>query len=101
MTLLYLFCNKWYGFNSIVDINECADENGGCEQLCSNTDGSYQCRCKLGYKLKNDKHYCNGKPQCNKLAKKDAKLEYCYNIKVTFPAVDILQPKRYSCKNTV
>ena len=32
-----------------LDVNECLDQNGGCEQTCLNTEGSYQCGCYEGY----------------------------------------------------
>lgn len=34
-----------------VDINECADKNGGCRQKCINSPGSYACACNAGYEL--------------------------------------------------
>ena len=33
----------------MIDINECTTENGGCEQNCQNTIGSYSCYCLTGY----------------------------------------------------
>eukprot|EP00795_Rhopilema_esculentum_P000716 gene716-10430_t len=36
-----------------VDINECAASNGGCDQLCVNTEGSFKCQCNNGYELRN------------------------------------------------
>lgn len=35
----------------ILDINECAAANGGCEQNCTNSIGSYNCSCISGYDL--------------------------------------------------
>ena len=34
------------------DVNECEEEINGCEEnsLCINTDGSYECKCKDGYR---------------------------------------------------
>ena len=32
-----------------IDVNECAVNNGGCDQVCTNTQGSYQCGCNPGY----------------------------------------------------
>ena len=37
--------------NFIVDINECADDNGECDQICENTPGSFTCSCLEGYEL--------------------------------------------------
>ena len=45
----------------VTDINECATNNGGCEQICNNTAGSYQCSCGPGYTLNSDGHACDGK----------------------------------------
>ena len=44
-----------------ADINECDDNNGGCEQICQNTVGSYYCECEEGYELNCDDHACDGK----------------------------------------
>ena len=43
-----------------LDINECANRNGGCEHSCTNTDGSFQCSCNPGYKLQKNKRKCQG-----------------------------------------
>lgn len=34
-----------------TDIDECAVNNGGCNDKCVDTDGSYSCSCKPGYEL--------------------------------------------------
>lgn len=34
-----------------VDTNECAKENGGCDQKCVNSPGSFSCSCNPGYQL--------------------------------------------------
>lgn len=34
-----------------VDINECAKHNGGCDQKCINSPGSYSCGCNSGFEL--------------------------------------------------
>ena len=59
----YNHCSTWINNDvlSIVDINECNSNNGGCEDSCVNTDGSYYCTCDTGYSLDSDKHDCNGK----------------------------------------
>ena len=43
-----------------LDINECLTLNGGCNQTCNNTVGSYFCDCSGGYVLDTDKHNCSG-----------------------------------------
>ena len=44
----------------ILDVNECATNNGGCSQICTNTDGSFVCSCNPGYTLAADGVTCNG-----------------------------------------
>ena len=46
---------------SLIDVNECSTNNGGCDQICNNTKGSYECKCRSGFLLSSDKHKCNGK----------------------------------------
>ena len=51
-------CTIFHGL--FVDINECAENNGGCPQLCKNTEGSFQCECDVGYMLTLDGKTCAG-----------------------------------------
>lgn len=44
-----------------ADTNECSVNNGGCQQVCVNTVGSYECRCHSAYKLHWNKKDCVGK----------------------------------------
>ena len=45
-----------------VDINECSDENGGCSEVCINTEGSYYCACNdSGYEVIENSEPCQGK----------------------------------------
>lgn len=44
--------------NYFIDKDECATNNGGCQHLCSNTVGSYQCSCNNGFILHENKHDC-------------------------------------------
>ena len=47
-----------------ADVNECRSENGGCEQICENTDGSFRCSCRSGYTLNFDQRSCDSKYTC-------------------------------------
>ena len=44
---------------SIIDIDEC--EESVCEQTCTNTPGSFNCSCTIGYDLATDERSCVGK----------------------------------------
>ncbi len=59
------------GSNSLyasADIDECAKDNGGCTDKCSNLQGSYVCSCEDDKKtyLDEDKHTCNGESGTHK-----------------------------------
>ena len=45
---------------SFLDADECANNNGGCEHECMNTNGSYYCKCNAGYELSLVNHTCEG-----------------------------------------
>lgn len=46
----------------LTEMDECSlPDNGGCEQHCENTLGSYKCTCEPGYELTADKKSCEGK----------------------------------------
>ncbi len=48
-------------FIFILDVNECADNNGNCSHFCQNLFGDYRCTCRPGFKLIADKKTCLGK----------------------------------------
>ena len=41
-------------------MNECLDNNGGCDHNCTNTIGSFECSCQPGYDLDSDGLACVG-----------------------------------------
>lgn len=41
-----------------TDKDECSKDNGGCQQDCVNTFGSYECQCRSGFVLHDNKHDC-------------------------------------------
>ena len=58
----YLYIQKDCSMKSLLsDINECDEGISGCNQTCTNTNGSYICSCYNGYVLDADDHSCNGK----------------------------------------
>ncbi|GFU46341.1 hemicentin-2 [Nephila pilipes] len=57
------FCNSGFSGNladnvPCQDINECATENFGCSDICSNTLGSAHCACPPGFELQEDHKTC-------------------------------------------
>lgn len=52
------------GPGTCADIDECATANGGCNQLCTNSAGSYACSCEQGYALGGDFHTCADIDEC-------------------------------------
>ena len=53
---------QYEAFNTFVtDIDECADDNSGCSQICTNIPGSFECQCRDGYHLiENSTTRCTG-----------------------------------------
>uniref|UniRef100_A0A8C2U8X7 Metalloendopeptidase n=1 Tax=Coturnix japonica TaxID=93934 RepID=A0A8C2U8X7_COTJA len=48
-----------FAANFFKEMDECSQpDNGGCEQHCENTLGSYKCSCEPGYELTADKRSC-------------------------------------------
>ena len=43
-----------------LDVNECTVDNGGCEDTCVNTFGSFHCECGDGLKLSSNNKTCQG-----------------------------------------
>lgn len=43
-----------------TDVNECNTDNGGCDQVCINNEGSYRCACLQGYTYNEDTGKCIG-----------------------------------------
>ena len=42
-----------------LDIDECSEYND-CHQMCTNTEGSYECSCDPGFMLTGDNRTCTG-----------------------------------------
>ena len=60
-----LFINNCMIFsNAYTDIDECIEETSGCDQICNNTVGSYNCSCTTGYQLNSDYHNCDDVNEC-------------------------------------
>ena len=48
----------------VLDIDECAVDNGGCDEICINTPGSFSCACNPGYMLLMDGKTCTDVDEC-------------------------------------
>ena len=47
--------------NFFQDVNECDTNNGGCNQNCTNSEGSFECSCGDGFTLAVNNLDCDGK----------------------------------------
>ena len=45
---------------SFTDYDECAGGDNNCQQICTNTIGSYTCQCNTGFRLNDDGRNCTG-----------------------------------------
>ena len=60
-TALIVYRKCLYVDFPVSDTNECQTNNGSCEQVCTNSVGSFECSCNQGYSLASDGFNCNGK----------------------------------------
>ena len=58
----------------VVDMDECATDDGGCTHSCENTPGSFLCGCPAGHQLGTDLRSCYSK--CHQLG---TDLRSCYS----------------------
>jgi hypothetical protein len=59
------------------DINECSYDP--CEQICTNTNGSYTCGCRQGFRLNINKFTCDDINECNETATRCPTGDICVN----------------------
>ena len=58
---LFIYMNQYKLYTiDFTDVDECHTDNGGCNQTCTNTHGSYICSCIGLYTLDDDQHGCIG-----------------------------------------
>ncbi|XP_015120614.1 uncharacterized protein LOC107043579 [Diachasma alloeum] len=60
-------CHKGFSLrgNKCIDVDECEEENGGCQYTCVNIVGSYRCQCPGGMKYGDDKFTCIDVDECS------------------------------------
>ncbi len=66
-------CGNWQDEpKDKCNVNECAVDNGGCEQKCVDLKVGHVCQCKTGYKMnEHDGKTCQGKRKLKDRAKTD------------------------------
>ena len=47
------------------DIKECEQDNGGCDHICTESEGSFQCSCRSGFNLESDGRSCSDIDECS------------------------------------
>ncbi|KAL8604296.1 hypothetical protein ACOMHN_023666 [Nucella lapillus] len=111
------------GFFTCHDIDECRSQPAPCQQLCTNTMGSYQCSCKTGYRThaanaslctdidecQENTHGCQhqcvnteGSYQCSCFSGftlNTTDLHTCVRESVADPCAAVSPPCAYACKN--
>ena len=50
----------WFSYRSVLDIDECAVDNGGCSYGCQNLQGRFICTCPIGFELDRTQNNCKG-----------------------------------------
>ena len=68
----------------ISDDNECSVNNGGCNHICRNKAGSYECDCRTGYTLSSDGLTCTDQNECAARGGRGACDYQCINIEGTY-----------------
>jgi hypothetical protein len=72
-----LYLSLFLGFekntnDDCVDIDECETSQNACQHICKNEIGSFSCKCKTGFILKNDIY-------CTKLSSEQLGCEFMQN----------------------
>ena len=56
---LFVPCSPFLILSVHTDVDECTDKNGGCDDTCVNTEGSYWCYCSGVKTLNNNGQTCD------------------------------------------
>ena len=85
--------------NNII-IGECdSRQTHNCDQICSDTDTSYTCSCRSGYRLASDGYSCNGKSKLMPL--QNLNISLITSIDVDECRSRYYNPCRHFCMNTI
>ena len=68
--------------NSVVceDIDECAEQNGGCDHFCENSVGSHVCTCRPGFEISRNGRSCFNINECTDGTHECDNNGYCKDI---------------------
>lgn len=59
-------CYQLLHLLSPPDVDECLSLISGCDHECDNTEGSYECSCRTGYRLAGDNRTCQDLDECSR-----------------------------------
>ncbi|KAK2143036.1 hypothetical protein LSH36_885g00070 [Paralvinella palmiformis] len=91
----------WVGADLMRDNNECNVDTHGCQQLCRNVAGGYECDCVEGYRINVDKRTCDDIDECE--YDNAGCNDTCTNIVGSYqcscrPGL-VLEPDQHSCRD--
>ena len=90
--LIDVFRNFCFLFNK--DIDECTDATSGCQQICTNSPGSFSCSCVVGHTLKSDNKTCEAPG--NLTLKYVTSSQFCWFKRLKFCCFNICEVKKKS-----
>lgn len=80
----------------VLDVNECLRDNGGCEQICNNKPGTFDCRCFDGFYLASDRQTCLSKLHSKFAYSGEVESSFCYGLVMLFEEHFQLRPTRFA-----
>lgn len=92
-TICYCLTTGGNSINSsrCIDVNECESNNGGCDQICTNREGGFECTCQPGYQRhRDDPNQCTDINECNNPRVCESTGGTCINVRGTFHCISVL-----------
>ncbi|KAG5877177.1 hypothetical protein JTB14_015575 [Gonioctena quinquepunctata] len=87
-----------------IDIDECLNRNGGCQQICVNEVGSYRCECTPEYQLRKDNKTCefmDASDDSNLAAHVDACYANCDSLVILQNRLTVLEEKMLAISTAI
>ncbi|XP_037942356.1 fibrillin-1-like [Teleopsis dalmanni] len=86
-----------------LDVDECQEISGLCQQKCVNFWGGYRCSCNSGYELSSDNRTCNDVDECEIHKVYKPCMGFCNNVpgsyECTCPRGYVLAIDRNTCRD--